>query len=111
MNSNLVKEWYDFAKMDFISGEANLVLDLSAHLYELYPKLSIQIIINGTVVIQEEFSIELPRKTMTIPIPVDGWKGWSLEFHIDSPVSPKSLGFHDDSRLLGIALFSLHIQK
>lgn len=100
-----------FPEMDFISEEANLVLNLSAHLHELHPKLSVQIIINGTVVIQEEFSIEHPRKTMTIPISIDGRKGWSLEFHIDSPVSPKSLGLHDDSRLLGIALYSLQIQK
>lgn len=68
-----------------------------------HPELKCLVIVNGIQVLDQVFSIANSHHVLSIPL--DRLSGKvSVEFHLDNPASPASLGIGQDTRTLGLYL-------
>ncbi len=115
--------WSDgnVVKLNFLPKEFmphKVTFQLRAQLHEKHPLQHATVFLNGVAVGEVKFEYQSNKalrrmertKTFVFNLPSDALKPGvpnTIEFQIDNPVSPESLGVNDDTRLLSIGFESM----
>ncbi|MDH1231998.1 hypothetical protein N5C18_10370 [Stenotrophomonas sp. GD03930] len=86
-----------------------LVLRTEAFVNERHPSLKVTAVVNGVAVETYSFEATRPTRTMTLSIPSNS-STLDVQFLIDSPISPKTLGMSEDVRDLGISVSAIEVR-